>query len=153
MLKQVSRDLYAAMHQFGKLKLGDLIPEMTKSDCMTMMSIHYFSKEKGENLTISELAEKIKVQPPAISRTLKALEEKGYVERIINKSDRRNTYVVLTEEGQKELKSIQKTMDAFAEAVVSRMNEEDMQKMIVGLNEFYQIAQEEIELRSKKERK
>ena len=38
--------------------------------------------------------------PSAISRTLKGLEERGYVERNINKNDRRNTYVELTAAGR-----------------------------------------------------
>lgn len=149
-MKQIGRDLYTAIHQFGRLRLGDLIPEITKGDCMTLMAIDYFSKKKEENLTVSELADKIHAQPSAVSRTLKVLEDRAYIERRINKSDRRNTYVVLTEEGRRELKVVQETMDDFTETVISRMKEADVQKMITCLNEFYQIAQEEIELRSKK---
>ena len=149
-MEQIGRELYTALHQFGRLRLGELIPEITQGDCMTLMAIQHFSKEKKSNLTVSELAEKIHAQPSAVSRTLKALEDKEYVERIINKSDRRNTYIVLTEMGQQELKNVQKTMNDFMETVISRMNEADVQKMIVSLKKFYQIAQEEIELRSKK---
>ena len=36
-----------------------------------------------------------------MSRTLRGLEEKGYVERSVDKKDRRNTYISLTEKGWK----------------------------------------------------
>lgn len=57
----------------------------------------------GENgkITSSELAAKTKTLPPAVSRTLRGLEEKGYVERSVDKKDRRNTYISLTEKGWK----------------------------------------------------
>ena len=40
-------------------------------------------------ITSSELAAKTKTLPPAVSRTLRGLEEKGYVERTVDKKDRR----------------------------------------------------------------
>ena len=153
MLNEISRDLYTALHRFGRLKFGDLFPEITKVDCMTLMAISHYSKEAEGKLTVSELAEKIHAQPSAVSRTLKALEDKGYIERTVNKADRRNTYVALTNAGQRELETVQETMDNFTEAVILRMNEADVQKMILYLEELYQIAQEEIELRTKKKGK
>lgn len=43
--------------------------------------------QMGENgkITSSELAAKTKTLPPAVSRTLRGLEEKGYVERTVDK--------------------------------------------------------------------
>ena len=84
-------ELFKAMHQFHKLRLGDIMPDISGADFWTMRNI----MDKGEDgkITISELAKKTMVLPSAISRTLKRLEEKGYVERTVNKNDRRNTYV------------------------------------------------------------
>lgn len=146
-------DLFTTMHQFGKLKIGDLFPDISKTDCMTLTAIHHFSTEKQGMMTVSELAEKIHAQSSAVSRSLKTLEDRNLIERTINKQDRRNTYVALTNEGEKEIKQIQEIMDDFANAVISRMDEADMQKMITYLNELFQIAQEEIEVRSKKKGK
>ena len=38
-------------------------------------------------------------------------------------------------------------MSEFAEAVLSRMDREDLKRLIVYLNELHQVAIEEIELR------
>ena len=73
---------------------------INRTDFFVMCTI----MDKGENgkITISELAcAERKCFHPAISRTLKGLEERGYVERNINKNDRRNTYVELTAEGER----------------------------------------------------
>ena len=71
-------ELFKAMHQFHKLRLGDIMPDISGADFWTMRNI----MDKGEDgkITISELAKKTRVLPSAISRTLKRLEEKGYVE-------------------------------------------------------------------------
>ena len=88
-------DLFRAMNQFHKLKFSDMMQNMSKADFIVMNVI--MNKGKDDKMTISELAAIARMLPSAISRTLKGLEEKGYVERTINKQDRRNTYVELTE--------------------------------------------------------
>ena len=92
-------ELFRAMSQFRKLKFSDMFPNISRAEFFTMSMI----MDKGENgkITISELATKAHVLPPAMSRTLRGLENKGYVERNVNKQDRRNTYVELTEQGKK----------------------------------------------------
>lgn len=141
----------AAMHQFHKLPLGELFPDMTKMEAMTLLKIECHNRQKGENtLTITELAEKMDVKAPAISRTLKTLEDKRLVERKVNQADRRNTHVKLTEFGKKTLAEYENIMDDFARAIVRRMNRENLERLVVYLNELYRISNEEIVLRKSK---
>jgi len=105
--------------------------------------------DKGENgqITISELAARAKMLPPAISRTLKGLEERGYVERNVNKNDRRNTYVELTEAGRQLTEEARQTMSDFGKSVMSQVDEADMKRLISYLDNIYHIAEKEIEAR------
>ena len=140
-----------AMHQFHKLPLSLLFHDMTKMEAMTLVKIECHNRQKGENtLTITELAEKMNVKAPAISRTLKALEDKRLVERTVNQADRRNTHVRLTEPGKKTLAECERMMDDFAGAIVRRMNREDLERLVGYLNELYRISDEEIALRKSK---
>ena len=95
---------FFALYQFHKLHMGDLVPDITKLEGMTMAAIKHCSGEK-EELTVSELTAKLKAKGPAVSRTLKTLEDKGYIERDVNKADRRNTYVKLRHPGNRSRKS------------------------------------------------
>ena len=141
----------SAMHQFHKLPFGELFHDMTKMEAMTLVKIECHNRQKGENtLTITELAEKMNVKAPAISRTLKALEDKRLVERTVNQADRRNTHVRLTEPGKKTLAECEHMMDDFAGAIVRKMNREDLERLIGYLNELYRISAEEIALRKSK---
>ena len=105
--------------------------------------------DKGENgkITISELASRAKMLPSAISRTLKGLEERGYVERNINKNDRRNTYVELTAEGERLTEEARQIMADFGKSVMSQVDEADMKHLISYLDNIYHIAEKEIEAR------
>ena len=124
---------------------------ISRTDFFVMCTI----MDKGENgqITISELASRAKMLPSAISRTLKGLEERGYVERNVNKNDRRNTYVELTEAGRQLTAEARQTMSDFGKSVMSQVDEADMKRLISYLDNIYHIAEKEIENRKWQDRK
>ena len=139
-MDKLYEELFRAMNQFRKLKFAEMFPMINRTDFFVMCTI----MDKGENgkITISELASRAKMLPSAISRTLKGLEERGYVERNINKNDRRNTYVELTAEGE-----ARQIMADFGKSVMSQVDEADMKHLISYLDNIYHIAEKEIEAR------
>lgn len=144
-------DLFRAMNQFHKLKFSDMMQNMSKADFIVMNVI--MNKGKDDKMTISELAAIARMLPSAISRTLKGLEEKGYVERTINKQDRRNTYVELTEEGKKQTCEVRQVMRDFGKTVMAKLDEHEVNELILYLNNIYSIAEKELEARKIKDRK
>lgn len=144
-------DLFRAMNQFHKLKFSDMMQNMSKADFIVMNVI--MNKGKDDKMTISELAAIARMLPSAISRTLKGLEEKGYVERTINKQDRRNTYVELTEEGKKQTREVRQAMRDFGKTVMAKLDEQEMNQLILYLNNIYSIAEKELEARKIRDRK
>ena len=144
-------DLFRAMNQFHKLKFSDMMQNMSKADFIVMHVI--MNKGKDDKMTITELAAIARMLPSAISRTLKGLEEKGYVERTINKQDRRNTYVELTEEGKKQTCEVRQVMRDFGKTVMAKLDEQEMNQLILYLNNIYSIAEKELEARKIKDRK
>lgn len=147
-MKDKFEELFKAMHRFHKLRIGDMMPNVSGADFWTMRNI----MDKGEDgkITVSELARKTKVLPSAISRTIKGLEEKGYVERIVNKDDRRNTYVEMTEKGMEAAEEVREIMSDYGNAVLSKLDEDDLSQLISYLNNIYDIAKKEIEIRKVK---
>lgn len=144
-------NLFRAMNQFHKLKFSDMMQNMSKADFIVMNVI--MNKGKEDKMTISELAAIARMLPSAISRTLKGLEEKGYVERTINKQDRRNTYVELTEEGKRQTREVRQVMRDFGKTVMAKLDEHEVNELILYLNNIYSIAEKEIEARKIKDRK
>lgn len=148
---ELYEDMFRAMNQFHKLKFGDIMQNMNKADFIVMNVI--MNKGKDDKMTISELAAIARMLPSAISRTLKGLEEKGYVERTINKQDRRNTYVELTEEGKKQTREVRQVMRDFGKTVMAKLDEHEVNQLILYLNNIYSIAEKELEARKIKDRK
>ena len=87
--------------------------------------------------------------PPAVSRTLRGLEEKGYVERSVDKKDRRNTYISLTEKGWKKGEEVRDRMHDFGCSVMSQLKEEDVDQLVAYLDRIYEIAEKEIDTRKR----
>ena len=142
-MEELYAGLFRAMNRFGKLRIGELFSDMTKSDGMMLWAISQLNQEKNNGrATVSELAEKLHTQNSAVSRTLKNLEDHGWICRMTDPKDRRNTCVALT-----------CTLQEFGRAVISQMDEQDLKKLIVCLDELYDIAAEEIEKRSMRNRK
>ena len=139
--------LFRAVHQFKKLNVSDLIPGLSSSEFSVMGAI----LQMGENgkSTSSELAAKTKTLPPAVSRTLRGLEEKGYVERSVDKKDRRNTYISLTEKGWKKGEEVRDRMQDFGCSVMSQLKEEDIDQLVAYLDRIYEIAEKEIDTRKR----
>lgn len=149
-MKEEYSEFFTAFKQFRKLNISSMIPELSHSDFATMMSIACCNEkccQNGERVTVSMLSKELHVNITAVSRTLKGLEEKGYIERSVNKNDRRITYVELTEEGTKVLKNAEETMDDFADAVLSRLGEENLVRLTTYINQLYKVAAQEIDKR------
>ena len=142
-MKDAFEKLFRAVHQFKKLNVSDLVPGLSSSEFSVMGAI----LQMGENgkITSSELAAKTKTLPPAVSRTLRGLEEKGYVERSVDKKDRRNTYISLTEKGWKKGEEVRDRMQDFGCSVMSQLKEEDIDQLVAYLDRIYEIAEKEID--------
>lgn len=83
---RLRRRLAVERHPDNVLSLG----------AMTVLGVLYRSGE----LSVGELAQRERVQPPSMTRTVNHLEESGYVVRRPHETDRRQVLVALTESGR-----------------------------------------------------
>ncbi len=95
------------------------------------------------NISPSDLANKMKLSMPQVSRIMNSLEEKGYIERILGKKDRRNTYIVITEKGIEEREISVKECKAYVDRIKEQMGEEDMNQLIELLNKLTNVMKGE----------
>lgn len=114
---------------------------------MTMKIIYndYLNNKGEENyygLKTSELTKKMCITKPATSKMLNIMEEKGYIERISNKSDRRVVYVKITNEGEAFLKDQNRKFEKFTCKIVEKMGEEDTDNFIRLFGKLYDIIEE-----------
>lgn len=76
---------------------------------------------------------------PGVTRTVKEMEAKGYLQKIASLDDGRVTYISITEEGEK--LSRKYDQDYFSSLVpyLSGISEEEADCMIQTIEKFYQI--------------
>lgn len=154
-MNQNAHQLFHTFIQFRKLHFSSLITEMNQSEFSILKAIAYdelHCHERtdhtiNEKISTSALAKKLRVSSPSISRSLKGLEEKQYVTREVNPSDRRNTYVMLTKLGKEKVFQSEQVMMNFTNNVIAKMDPDHLEKLIQYLQDFFDISQQELDKR------
>lgn len=141
---------FQMLESFYKMKnmhFTTLLPkDITHGECFTLLKLKQLSENsEGKAVTVSELNSLIDVSAPALSRTLKNLEEDGYVARTPDEKDRRNNFLRLTDKGEQVIVLAEKQMERYCNAISERIGEERINDFIQFLDDLYQITAEEIE--------
>ncbi len=115
---------------------------VSHSEFCTMNIISENNTEDG--ISVSHIAAALEVTPPAVSRMLKSLEERGLIERRVNAFNRRSTMVRLTENGERLLDTAHKRFIGLMEHISKKMGEEHLRKFNFLYNELLNIMSEYI---------
>lgn len=141
-------------HLFRKLNFTSIMPNISNGEFVTLMLIN---KNQGDNpeegVRTCYLAEKLQVAAPAVSRTIRTLESKELVRRMIDEKDRRNIHVRLTDKGTEVLNETEEIMNDFFSKVAERIGHENMEKINSHLRNLYEVSKEELENRKYSDRK
>ena len=146
-MDQMEQNVWEALHMFRKLNIGSILPRLNKGEFVLMNGIYHVQKKIGSEhgVKMSDLAEYTHALPPAVSRSIKALEQKGYVRRFVDQKDRRNTLVEITESGQEVLQESNAIMDEFIRRVFEKTDKEEMARLVSYIYQQYELAKEELE--------
>ena len=113
-------------------------------DGVTPSYIHFLDviqilEKQGINVKVSDISDYLKIPRPGVTRTVKEMEEKGYLRKTGAAEDGRITYISLTEEGER---LSDKYNDTFFNALapyLEDISEEDADRMIHTIEQFYQV--------------
>lgn len=95
------------------------------------------------SVSVSEINKFKGTSKAATSKMLSNLEDKKYIERIIDKKDKRVIYIKMTEEGSGILERIKIQFDQFIEDILQKLGDRDTKELSRILNRLYQILREE----------
>ena len=145
--QEVREHLFKALHRFGKIKahISSGVGELTKGEffCMGTITDRNGRRSERSGVQVWDLAGHMQVRPPAVSRMLRGLEERGLIRREVDPADRRNVRVSLTERGgevwQREAEGYQRAMDR----VIDRMGPENMETLLDLLDRLAAAMEEE----------
>ena len=139
------------MEKNFKLKVTeDMIKDIqtykSEIDARTYVIDSMFENHKDDKdyygIKTSDLTQKLCITKPATSKILNIMEDKGYISRSSNKSDRRVVYVKLTEEGENFLREENIKFENFTYKIVEKMGEEDTDNLIRLFNKLCNVIEE-----------
>ncbi len=141
----LQREFFQTIHRFRHNKPWHWTGGLTRGEFFVLNQMHEHlqkhPKEKG--VYVSTLVGWMRVSPPAVSRMLRGLEQRGLVERVVDRADRRTTYVVLTPAGESLRTETTAWLDSYIQRVVQRMGHENMEKLLVLWNQLSDIMVDE----------
>lgn len=95
--------------KFAKLKSKELTDI---GECYYLLKIYYSEGELSQDLCDIFCQSK-----GTVAKTLRKLEDKGYIERIINKNNRRKYILTLTKEGEEVISALKREADYWHNSV------------------------------------
>lgn len=139
----LERDIMWAMKRFGRIQFCNVHRGISHSEFLAMVSLNRHAElHDGEGMRAAQLAQNVKASPQALSRTLRSLEEKGFIDRKADPTDRRHTCISLTEAAQDTMRAGQQRMKHMFDQAITRMGEEDVRTMISLVNRMSDIMQD-----------
>ena len=122
-------------------RIREMLPALPSG--VTPSYIHFLDviaimEQQGISVKISDISDFLKIPRPGVTRTVREMEEKGYLRKQVAAEDGRVTYISITEEGR--ALSRKYNDDVFNSLVepLSGISEEDAGTMIQTIETFYQ---------------
>jgi len=96
-----------------------------------------------EGITLSELARKLNLSPSTLNETVNSLEERGYLRRTRNASDRRKVNICATARGQSMQNSASQDFRNFMSGLFAQMSKARREGLLAGLEEMVRLSEKE----------
>lgn len=140
--REIEREFLRAMRRFGKVNLSNMFSGISHGEFAVMATLErYCEQQGGEGARASVLAKLVESSPQALSRTLRGLEQKGYIERRVDHRDRRNACICLTEAAHDVMEKRKRQLQSMFEQVVVQMGEDEIRELIALLNRLVDAMQ------------
>ncbi|MCB1381484.1 MAG: MarR family transcriptional regulator [Notoacmeibacter sp.] len=85
---------------------------------------------EGEQMTPGQLAQKIGVKPPTVTKTINRLQAQGFVAKSGSETDARVAHVTLTDAGREALKVIEKSVKRNERAALRGFDKKDRKALM-----------------------
>ena len=119
-----------SLYSLGNIDFSVLLNNCTSVEYVVLSKLEMcMTDENLDYVNVTQLSVKLGVSVPAVSRVLRSLEEKKYIERNVDIFCRRNTRVKLTKAGKKELSKCQNNLDKFFSEIFSDLEETEQKVM------------------------
>lgn len=96
-------------------------------------------EEKNQKVKVSDVSEVLNLPRPGVTRTINAMEEKGYLKKETAKHDGRVTYVTVTKEGKMIFEKYNKDYFQKLALCLNHVSNDEADCMIQTTEKFYEV--------------
>jgi DNA-binding MarR family transcriptional regulator len=133
--------LYQTYNAIFKLTELALLPHNLSLPQLHLLSV---LKEAGDIITTGQIGRAMVKASQTITGLVDRLEEPGLVERVFNRSDRRKTWVRLTEKGERKLEDAMPVASRLAEEISSVLTDEELRELQAKTGKLRTAAMERL---------
>ena len=125
--------VYELLDEFSNLKRTNFSYMFTKDDLshnerMVLFIIHNLNKD--DKISLSIIRDKMKLAPSTITPIISSLEKRGFIERKIDESDRRNIYICLSNIGRRFTEKVNNELKNMLYEYIKYMGKNDTNEII-----------------------
>lgn len=123
-------------------RIREMLPALPAG--VTPSYIHFLDvidimERQGISVKISDISDYLKIPRPGVTRTVREMEEKGYLRKQVAAEDGRVTYISITEEGRALSRKYNDDVFNSLTEPLSGISEEDAETMIHTIETFYRV--------------
>ena len=140
MTNEKIKRMFDAFYQAKRIR--DMLPPLPQgvmpSYIQYLDAIHSLQKEK-KDIRISDLSDAMNLPRPGVTRTVKEMERKGYLQKQVSAEDGRVTYLLLTDAGRLLSKKYDSDYFQSLAPCLDDIPEADAECTIRTIEKFYQV--------------
>lgn len=135
----------AILHKMKRLDLQGALNLMPPSEMMLLSEMRRRAQQQPEQpVKVSDIAKALDISPPAVSRTLNRLEEKRYIERLVDRGDRRNVCLQLTAAGEDAIRENMNKVKSFLEDALLYLSDDEIAQLTALFEKMYEAMKAQI---------
>lgn len=96
-------------------------------------------EKNSSHVRVSDISDVLDLPRPGVTRTVKEMEQKGYLHKLASPDDRRVTYISITEKGRELSRKYDENYFSELSAYLDDISEEEADCMIRTIGKFYKI--------------
>ncbi|MEI2397962.1 MarR family winged helix-turn-helix transcriptional regulator [Paenibacillus sp. FSL H8-0259] len=110
------------------------------TELVLMKGIADNSTDSENNIGLPDVRGYLSISKAAVSQMLGTLEKKGYINRDLDKNNRRNLVVTLTPKGREILKNKDNEFNDRLDKIITHLGEDDVKQMITIVNRMIEYT-------------
>ena len=126
-------------------RIRELLPKLPKGVApayIQYMDVIHHLQKGTEHVRISDISDYLKLPRPGVTRTVKEMEEKGYLKKISSEEDGRVTYIRITDMGEQLSVKYDRDYYNWLSRYMDEISEQEADCMIATIDKFYKVMSE-----------